>query len=285
MAREGQLAVLFPGQGSQMEGMRELVERLRPDLIGLAADAAGDDPFERVDEGTRWAQPAIFCAALAGWETLLEELRPAALAGHSLGEITALAAAGALSDADALRLVAARGRLMQEADSRGGMLAVRGPAAELAEPAARHGLAVANDNSPEQVVLSGPEAGLEAALSELRERKLRAKRLPVRGAFHSPAMQPAVPRFRSLLEQVELREPAVPVFSCVTAAPFDDVRERLLQALTSPVRWLEVLLGLHAAGVERFVETGPGRVLTGLVRKSLEGVEADAPVRLEAAHA
>ncbi|MFN2617481.1 MAG: ACP S-malonyltransferase [Thermoleophilaceae bacterium] len=285
MARDGQLAVLFPGQGSQTAAMRELVELLRPDLIELAADVVGDDPFERVEEGTRWAQPAIFCAALAGWETLRGELRPAAFAGHSLGEITALAAARALGVADALRLVAARGRFMHEADDRGGMLAVRGSAGDVEETAARHALALANDNSPEQVVLSGAEEGLEAALSELRERKLRAKRLPVRGAFHSPAMQPAVPRFRALLEQVELREPAVPVFSCVTAAPFDDVRARLLQALTSPVRWLDVLRGLRALGAERFVETGPGKVLTGLVRKSLDGVEAESPVRLEAAHA
>ena len=277
--------MLFPGQGSQTAGMRELVERKRPDLIELAADTVGDDPFERVDEGTRWAQPAIFCAALAGWETLRDELRPAALAGHSLGEITALAAARALSDADALRLVAARGRLMQDADSEGGMLAVRGSAAEVAPSAASHRLAVANDNSPEQVVLSGPDHALDAALSALREQGIRAKRLPVRGAFHSPAMQPAVPRFRALLRQVELREPAVPVFSCVTAEPFDDVRERLLQALTSPVRWLDVLRGLRATGIQRFVETGPGRVLTGLVRKSLDGVEAEAPLQPEAAHA
>src|SRR4051794_9975499 len=173
MARDGQLAVLFPGQGSQTAGMRELVERLRPDLLELAPSAVGEDPFERVDEGTRWAQPAIFCAALAGWEELKHELHPDVLAGHSLGEVTALAAAGALSDADALRLVAARGRLMQEAGGEGGMLAVRAPASDARETAARHGLAVANDNSPEQVVLSGPENGLEAAIAELRERKVR----------------------------------------------------------------------------------------------------------------
>src|SRR4051794_32798768 len=150
MARHGQLAVLFPGQGSQTQGMRELVERLRPDLLELAPEAVGEDPFERVDEGTRFAQPAIFCAALAGWESLKEEeLRPALLAGHSLGEVTALAAAGALSDADALRLVAARGRLMQEAGGRGGMMAVRAAAPEIGQTAAKHGLAVANDNSPE----------------------------------------------------------------------------------------------------------------------------------------
>src|SRR2546423_4966741 len=95
MARDGQLAVLFPGQGSQTPNMRRLVERLRPDLLELASEAVGEDPFERVDEGTRFAQPSIFCASLAGWERLRGELEPEFLAGHSLGEITALAAAGA----------------------------------------------------------------------------------------------------------------------------------------------------------------------------------------------
>jgi [acyl-carrier-protein] S-malonyltransferase len=285
MNRDGQLAVLFPGQGSQTPDMRELVERLRPDLLELAPEAVGEDPFERVDDGTRWAQPAIFCAALAGWEQLKDDPRPGFLAGHSLGEVTALAAAGALSDADALRLVAARGRLMQEAGGEGGMMAVRAPVSEIGETAARHGLAVANDNSPEQVVLSGPDPGLEAAVAELRERKVRAKRLPVRGAFHSPTMEKALPSFRAELDQVDFREPEVPVFCCVTAEPFDDPRERLAQALTNPVRWVEVLRRLRERGVERFVETGPGKVLTGLVRRSLEGVEAESPVRLEAVHA
>jgi [acyl-carrier-protein] S-malonyltransferase len=196
-----------------------------------------------------------------------------------------LAAAGALSDSDALHLVAARGRVMQEAGGEGGMLAVRTSAAQIKRTAARHGLVLANDNSPEQVVLSGPESGLEAILSELREHNVRAKRLPVRGAFHSPAMEPAVPRFRSVLDELELQKPELPVFSCVTAQPFDDVRERLARALTSPVRWLDVLRGLHGRGVTQFVETGPGKVLTGLVKHSLHGVEAESPVRLEAAHA
>src|ERR671937_444885 len=112
MAREGQLAVLFPGQGSQTRGMRELVARLRPDLLELAPAIVGEDPFALVEEGTRFAQPAIFCAALAGWDDLKTELRPDFLAGHSLGELTALAAAGALSEADALRLRPPPGRPM-----------------------------------------------------------------------------------------------------------------------------------------------------------------------------
>jgi [acyl-carrier-protein] S-malonyltransferase len=281
-------AILFPGQGSQAAGMREQVERWRPDLVLLARAAVGADPFERADEGTRFAQPAIFCAALAGWRRLRDDFEPELMAGHSLGEITALVAAGAMDAEDGLNLVAARGSLMQDAaDSAGGggMLAVRASdREELADAIADTGVTLANDNSPEQVVLSGPDDALERAERELRDRGVRAKRLPVAGAFHSPAMESAVPDFRERLGEIELRAPSVPVLSCVTAEPFDDVRERLAQALTRPVRWLDVMRELHARGATRFVETGPGKVLTGLVRRSLDGVDADAPA-LEAAHA
>jgi malonyl CoA-acyl carrier protein transacylase len=281
-------AILFPGQGSQAAGMREQVERWRPDLVLLARAAVGDDPFERADEGTRFAQPAIFCAALAGWRSMRDDFEPELMAGHSLGEISALVAAGAMDAEDGLNLVAARGSLMQEAAESaggGGMLAVRvTDRDELADLTADTGMTVANDNSPEQVVLSGPDDALERAERELRERGVRAKRLPVAGAFHSPTMESAVPEFRERLDEVELREPSVPVLSCVTAEPFDDVRERLAQALTRPVRWLDVMRELHARGATHFVETGPGKVLTGLVRRSLDGVDADAPA-LEAAHA
>lgn len=280
-------AVLFPGQGSQVAGMRRTVERLRPELIELVAEAAGADPFELVEEGTRYAQPAIFCAALAGWEGLREKARPLALAGHSLGEIAALVAAGALDAADGVRLVAARGRLMQEgaeAAGDGGMAAVLGDGRETVRAvAAAHGLTVANDNSPAQVVLSGPRAALDAAAEELGGHGLRTMPLAVRGAFHSPAMEPVVPAFRAVLEEIEFAAPRLPVFSCVTAAPFAEPREELARSLTSPVRWLEVMRALRARGAERFLETGPGKVLTGLVRRSLDGVEASAPLIGEAA--
>ena len=281
-------AILFPGQGSQAAGMREQVERWRPELVLLARAAVGDDPFERADEGTRFAQPAIFCAALAGWRSLRDDFEPGLMAGHSLGEISALVAAGAMDAEDGLNLVAARGSLMQEAADAaggGGMLAVRATDRdELADVTADTGVILANDNSPEQVVLSGPDDALERAERELRDRGVRAKRLPVAGAFHSPAMESAMPEFRERLGEIDLRAPSVPVLSCVTAEPFDDVRERLAQALTRPVRWLDVMRELRARGATRFVETGPGKVLTGLVRRSLDGVDADAPA-MEAAHA
>ena len=282
----GHLAMLFPGQGSQTADMRDAVERHRPDLLELARTEVSDDLFERAADGTRWAQPAIFCAALAGYEVLKERCEADLMAGHSLGEITALVAADAIDAADGLRLVAARGRLMQDSQG-GGMLAVRvrEDRAPVEEVAATTGLTIANDNAPDQLVLSGALAALDEAEELLRERKVRAKRLPVAGAFHSPLMEPAVAPFRELVEQVEFREPRVPVLSCVTAAPFDDVPEQLVQAITNPVLWTGVMGTLQELGATTFVETGPGRVLTNLVRKSLDGVEAEAPLTMEAAGA
>jgi [acyl-carrier-protein] S-malonyltransferase len=285
--------LLFPGQGSQTPDMREVVERHRPDLLEQAFREAGDDLFERAGDGTRWAQPAIFCAALAGWEQLRANTSADLMAGHSLGEIAALVAAEGISAEDGLRLVAARGRLMQEAAEEtgdGGMIAVRargdrGPIHEVAE---KTGLSIANDNAPDQLVLSGATAALDEAEAALAERKVRAKRLPVAGAFHSPLMEPAVEPFRAIVDDVEIGTPAVPVYSCVTAEPFDDIPARLVEAITSPVRWLDVMRALEAAGSRRYVETGPGKVLAGLVRKSLDGAEAEAPLgetKTEATHA
>jgi [acyl-carrier-protein] S-malonyltransferase len=285
-----ELTLLFPGQGSQTPDMSEQVGAHRPDLLALARSEVSDDLFERAEEGTRWAQPAIYCAALAGYEVLKDRYEPAWMAGHSLGEISALVAAGALDAEDGLRLVAARGRLMQEAAEQtgdGGMLVVRvRDRAPVEEAAAQAGLSIANDNAPDQLVLSGAIAALDEAERLLSERRVRAKRLPVAGAFHSPLMEPAVEPFRALVEQTPVREARVPVMSCVTAAPFEDVRGQLVQALTQPVRWSDVLRALRAAGATHFLETGPGRVLTGLTRKTLDGVEAEAPLSaMEAASA
>jgi acyl transferase domain-containing protein len=270
-------ALLFPGQGSQTADMRDQVARTRPDLLKLAIEVVGEDPFARVDDGTAYAQPAIFCASIAGWCQMGRPLHEF-VAGHSLGEFGALVAAGVLSERSGLELVTLRGRLMQEAGETagdGGMIAVGGPdAAERAEEvAAPHGLSIANDNSPQQVVLSGPQAVLPAAEQTARELGLRAKILPVTGAFHSPMMASAVPEFERALAAVELEPANTTVISAVTAEPFDDVRARLAQALTSPVRWRKVLLGLHERGVTTFVEVGPGRVLTGLAKRTLKDVE------------
>ena len=277
-------AILFPGQGSHTDDMREEVARARPDLLEAAIEAVGEDPFARVDDGTHFAQPAIWCASLAGWEALGRPLGDY-MAGHSLGELAALVAAEALSERDGLELVVLRGALMHEAGERaridhgsghaGGMLALLGPgAAEQAHPLAEaHELAVANDNSPQQVVLSGPRPFLPAAAEQARELGLRAMELDVTGAFHSPMMVSAVPQFEAALGRVEFAEPRVSVMSAVTAEPFDDIPLRLAQALTRPVRWRETMLALRALGATRFVEVGPGRVLTGLAKRTVADVE------------
>src|SRR5947209_14162645 len=155
-------AILFPGQGSQTSEMRDTVKAVRPELLDAAAEAVGADPFERVGDGTQFAQPAIFCASLAGWDGLGRPLGDF-MAGHSLGELAALVAAEAISEQDGLELVALRGRLMQDAGA-GGMLALLGSGAaeQAGELAEAHGLAVANDNSPQQVVLSGARDALPA---------------------------------------------------------------------------------------------------------------------------
>jgi malonyl CoA-acyl carrier protein transacylase len=270
-------AILFPGQGSHTPEMRDVVAEQRPDLLELVADAVGEDPFPRAGEGTNFAQPAIFCASLAGWCALGRPLGDF-MAGHSLGELAALVAAGALQERSGLELVALRGRLMHESGARagdGGMVAVLGAgAAERAPELARaHDLVVANDNSPQQVVLSGARERLPEAVQAAKELGLRAMELDVAGAFHSPMMASAVPEFEAALERTEFESPRVPVISAVTVQPFTDPRRELTDALTMPVRWREVLLALHERGAVRFVEVGPGRVLTGLAKRTLKDVE------------
>ena len=267
-------AVLFPGQGSQTPGMRDEVAERDPALLARCLELVGEDPFARVEESTRFAQPAIFCASLAGWDAL--DVEPVAAAGHSLGELAALAAAGVLAREDALRLVVLRGELMGQARN-GTMLALVGADPdEAAEIAAEAGVSVANDNAPGQVVLSGAREDLARAEAVARERGRRALPLDVAGAFHSPAMAPAVAPFRAALDEVELGAPRFPVFSCATAAPFADVRAELAAALTRPVRWRETVLALHAAGARGFVEAGPGLVLTKLNKRILKDVPAHA---------
>ena len=271
-------AILFPGQGVGDASARELVADARPDLLELAAELVGTDPFERIDDGTAFAQPVVYCASLAGYEQLG---RPSAdyFAGHSLGEVTALAAAGALDDRDGLRIVVARGRAMADAARNGepgGMLAVGSDRAGAEALATEHGLTVANENSPEQFVLSGPERALEEALAAAKSGGIRAKRLAIAGAFHTPAMEPGTGPFRTALDEVEFRRPDAPVISSTTAEPFDeDPRDALAASLTSPIRWTAVTRKLDELGVVSFLDVGPGKVLAGLVRRTIEGVEIE----------
>jgi acyl transferase domain-containing protein len=258
--------------------MRDLVADVRPDLLDAVVDLVGDDPFERVDESTRFAQPAIFCASLAGWTQIRDHVDPIALAGHSLGEITALAAAGVLDDHDALRLVVLRGSLMDVAGAESGggtMLAVLGATPpQAAALAARNDVSVANDNAPGQVVLSGAPDNLRAARDDARADGLRAVALDVTGAFHSPQMQRAVIPFEEALAEIEIARPEIPVISCATAQPFGDPREELAQALVSPVRWRETMGALADAGANTFVDVGPGGVLARLAPRCVPGAAA-----------
>ena len=208
-------------------------------------------------------------------------------AGHSLGELAALVAAGALDPLEGLRLVAARGRAMQRAAELrpGGMMALAAAPIEAERIAARIGAAVANDNAPRQIVLSGSPESLEEGMREAKRSGLRAVVLPVPAALHSPTMEPAVIEFSAALATAEVQTPRWPVYSCASARPFEDVRRELAEALVRGVRWRETVHALHRAGARRFVEVGPGRVLTGLVRRTLRDVEAvtsSAPVTVVA---
>jgi [acyl-carrier-protein] S-malonyltransferase len=280
-------AVVFPGQGSQAPGMRELVAAARPDLFDAVLELVGDDPFARVDESTRFAQPAIFCASLAGWGRLHGHVEPMALAGHSLGELTALAAGGALDEHAALELVVLRGRLMAEAGEASGggtMLALLGGTpAQAAALAARHRVSLANDNAPGQVVLSGAPEDLQAAATAARADGLRAMALDVAGAFHSSQMASAVGPFSAALAEIPWRTPTVPVYSCTSAAPFVDPALELADALVRPVRWRRTMEALVAAGAGNVVDAGPGQVLAKLARRCVPDVgAASAATLLEA---
>lgn len=258
-------AALFPGQGSHAEGM-DTPYRGHP-LFERGLERLGFDPFDRLAEGTRYQQPAIFLASLVAYEQ--EGEAPDAAAGHSLGEYTALVAAGSLDFEAALALVSERGAAMADAAAgqQGAMLAVLGGEdAAVRGLAAELGLTVANDNAPGQLVLSGTEEAIAAA--EVRA-PARTRRLDVSGAFHSPLMAPAAARLEQALARVDFAAPAFPVYSNGSAAPFTDPRRELAANLLRPVRWRETLLALRAAGIDRFVEHGPGTVLTGLVKRTL----------------
>ena len=263
--------------------MRDLVAERAPELLERCIALVGEDPFPRASDSTRFAQPAIFCASLAGWDAL--DLDAAAAAGHSLGELAALAAAGVFEREDALRLVVLRGKLMAEADTVGSMLALIGATDDetraIAEAAE---VTVANDNAPGQIILSGPRDRLQEAEEAAREYGRRVMPLDVAGAFHSPSMEPAVKPFRDALDETEVHEPAFPVFSSATTEPFTDVRTELTNVLTRPVRWRETVLAMHQAGAQRFVEVGPGKVLARLGKRILPDYKVETPAE-ELAHA
>jgi malonyl CoA-acyl carrier protein transacylase len=295
---DGHVAALFPGQGSQVSSMRERVAEVAPQLLQRCLALVGEDPFARVGESTRFAQPAIFCASVASWIRFQRSLatgaldarwRPSVLAGHSLGEIAALVAAEAIDVDGGLELAVRRGELMAlagERDGDGGMVALLGAdRAQCEELAREHGAYVANDNAPGQVVLAGPLSRQADLTSAARERGLRAIALDVAAAFHSPAMNDAVEPFAAALAQVEIDTPRLPVISCASGGEMLDVRAELAQAIVRPVRWRQTMLTLAQGGATKFVDLGPGKVLAGLVQRNLpaaRGWQADSLISTEA---
>lgn len=265
-------AVVFPGQGSQHAGMQSLVEQECPHLLDQVCSHLGDNPFEMLDQGTMYIQPAVFCASLAAWRRVEASVEPAAFAGHSMGELAALVAAGAIDEEDALELVCVRARTTHALarERAGGMVVIRADIDTASELAAVCGLAVANHNSPRQVVLSGVLSALEAAQEQAKAQGIRVRRLDVDGAFHSPAMAAAVPAYRAALERARFVEPSAPVYSSATGEPFIDVRAELANGLVTAVRWVAVVQALQALGLRYFVEPGPGRVLCGLIERILD---------------
>jgi [acyl-carrier-protein] S-malonyltransferase len=271
-------ALMFPGQGSHKGGM-ESAHR-GTELFERGLEVLGEDPFPHLDESTRWQQPAVFLCSVCDWDAAGRPSAAAAL-GHSLGEYAGLVAAGALEFEQALRLVDRRGQAMSAAAEAqpGGMVAILGADPEaVATLADALELTVANDNAPGQLVLSGPRERIEQAAERAGEAGAKARVLDVAGAFHSTAMEPALDSLREALSDADFRAPRFPVYSCATAVPFSDPREELATNMIRPVRWREVVLAALAEGIESFEELGPGRVLTGLVRR----IEAEAKVEVGA---
>ncbi len=280
-------AIVFPGQGAQALGMgRELYESFSEcrDLFDEARLVLGYDlaevcfngPEEELTRSDR-AQPAIFVVSAAAHAALLSakpQMEISAVAGLSSGEWCALYAAGVVTCADALRVLEARGRFMQEAcqAQSGSMISIIGlerPALE--SVCAQTGLQIANLNSPEQTVLSGPAEGVEKAEGIAKELGAkRAIRLNVAGAFHSGLMKPAAERFAAFLQEVPFAEPSIPVISNVTGKPHENpesIRQLMVRQITDSVQWVESIAYLQGQGVGRYIECGPGRVLSGLIKR------------------
>lgn len=291
-------AILFSGQGSQYVGMcADLIESydVVRDLVESANNIVGYDlrsimvngPAEILTE-TRYTQPALFVHEAALLRVSGVRETATAVAGHSLGEYTALYAAGVLTFEDALRLVALRGKLMFEAGRSvpGTLAAVVGldddaVQAVCEELNGKDGnvLVAANFNSPGQVVISGSADYVRSSMPTFKERGAKiVKELQVSGAFHSPLLQVAAEPFAEALASTEFHDAQLDVYTNVTATAERDgseLRKRAIAQLTSPVRWTQTMRAMHAAGITSFLEVGPGKVLQGLVKRTIDGAAID----------
>ncbi|WP_324256087.1 ACP S-malonyltransferase [Niveibacterium sp. 24ML] len=289
-------AFVFPGQGSQSVGMMAAYgdSSIIRATFDEASSSLGEDLWAMCSEGpaerlalTVNTQPLMLTAGVAVWRAWLAAggAKPALMAGHSLGEYSALVAAQALSLADAVKLVRLRAQAMQDAvpAGTGGMAAILGLSADLvaqacADAAQGEEVGAANLNDPNQIVIAG-HAGAVARACELAK-SLGAKRalpLPVSAPFHSALMRPAAERLRVALDGVDVCTPVIPVINNVDVAKLADpasIRDALVRQAYSPVRWIETVHSMAAQGVSRIVECGPGKVLMGLVKRCAAGPEA-----------
>lgn len=286
-------AYVFPGQGSQFPGMakdlyesdpvaREMLEKANEILGFRITDIMFDGTAEDLKQ-TRVTQPAIFLHSVV-LAKCLPDFKPDMVAGHSLGEFSALVAAGAMDFEEGLRLVSIRAQAMQKAceTNPGAMAAVLALPSETIEKICSEcdGIVVAaNYNCEGQVVISGEKDAVEAACVRLKEAGAkRALPLPVGGAFHSPLMEPARKELAEGIEKAIFRTPSCPVYQNVTALPTtdpDEIRKNLLAQLTAPVRWTQSVVNMIGDGAGHFVELGPGKVLQGLVAKIGSGITVE----------
>lgn len=279
-------AYVFPGQGAQFVGMgKNLYDEnaMAHDLFEQANDILGfritDLMFAGTDEDlrqTKVTQPAIFLHSVILAKSLGDEFRPDMVAGHSLGEFSALVSAGAMNFADGLKLVAARAHAMQRAcelkpSTMAAVLALPDETVEAVCAEVPGTVVCANYNCPGQIVISGEIESIDAACEKLLAAGAkRALKLKVGGAFHSPCMEPARAELAEAIAATEIHVPVCPVFQNVDALPHTDpaeIKANLIAQLTAPVRWTHTVRNMIAAGATEFVELGPGKVLQGLVSK------------------
>lgn len=284
------LAFVFPGQGSQKIGMLAELASLNPTVEATfkeASDVLDYDLWQMIQQGeqadinlTERTQPILLASSVAIWRLWNEKggPTPAQMAGHSLGEWSALVCAGAVEFADAVKIVRARGAYMQEAVpvGEGAMAAILGLSDEVitaaCDKARDDGIVDAvNFNAPGQVVIAGSAAAVDRAIAICKEAGAkRALALPVSAPFHTSLMQPAAEQLTELVESTTFASPTIPVIHNVTAKPEQDakaIKSLMLEQIYKPVLWVDCILALKAAGAEHFVECGPGRVLNGLTKR------------------